>query len=203
MLELMHFHLRPEFHQFYDRDLMIYSESAAKMSAPTELKDSFTVAQILGLDHCCSVCQGILQVIDQDYFADCMAQRVKREDFEFESFKFSVHAPLSSTFRYFMITIRLLHRNIATAAEIAKDPEYTEEDRAQLTAMLKSDNPIELKTVIKWVLAPLLARKLNCSSNLNEDFNILMTFANEGDDQELVDSYYTSSNHSENLLTKS
>lgn len=45
---------------------------------------------------------------------------------------------------------------------------------------------IELKTVVKWVDAPLMAKKLNCSSAVNEDFNILMTFENEEDDQELV-----------------
>ena len=35
-------------------------------------------------------------------------------------------------------------------------------------------------------MAPLLAKKLNCSSAVNEDFNILMTFENENDDQSLV-----------------
>ncbi len=45
---------------------------------------------------------------------------------------------------------------------------------------------IELKTVVKWVLAPLVAKRLNCSSNLNEDFSILLQFSNEADDEQLV-----------------
>ncbi len=93
---------------------------------------------------------------------------------------------------------RLFHRNIATAVEVTNDPQYTEQERNEILTTIKNENIIELKTVIKWVLAPLLAKKLNCSSNLNEDFNILMTFSNEGDDQELVIFVYTSSNLSVN-----
>ena len=52
---------------------------------------------------------------------------------------------------------------------------------------------IELKTVVKWVLAPLVAKQLNCSSNLNEDFSILLQFANEADDEQLVGQPYRSS----------
>ncbi len=101
MLDLMFFHLKPDLHKYYDKDLMIYSESSSKMVAPVDYKDSFTIAEILGLDHCCSICQGILQVIDQEYFVESLTRRIKRENFEFESFKFNVHSPLSSSFRYY------------------------------------------------------------------------------------------------------
>lgn len=98
----MHFHLNPDLWKFYDRDLMIYSEKShgTLMQAPPELKDSFCLGEILGANHCCSVCQGILQIIDQNYFVDSLTTRINKEGFEFESFKFNVHSPLSSTFRY-------------------------------------------------------------------------------------------------------
>ena len=80
---------------------MIYlnHELHQHMQAPKELKEVFTVGEILGLDCCCSVCQGILQIIDQDYFVDSMRQKIQKAGFEFESFKFNVHAPVSSSFR--------------------------------------------------------------------------------------------------------
>lgn len=87
-----------------------------------------------------------------------------------------------------------------------KDESYTEEERAELLTMLKvgffHENPaiIELKTAVKWILAPLIAKKLDCSSNVNDDFNILMTFENEDDDQSLVEYHLSSSCHSKKSL---
>lgn len=44
---------------------------------------------------------------------------------------------------------------------------------------------VDIKAVIKWVLAPLLAKALDCKSNVNEDFCIMLNFWNYSDTMEV------------------
>lgn len=101
MKDLMHFHLPDELKIDYNSDLMIVSNELkeAAFKAPATLERTYVIDQLLDKKCCCSVCQGILQVTDNDTFVDNICKHVKDEGFEFESFKFNVHAPLSSTFR--------------------------------------------------------------------------------------------------------
>jgi hypothetical protein len=48
-----------------------------------------------------------------------------------------------------------------------------------------SSDILEIKIVIKWIMAPLLAALLNCPSNLNEDFIINLNFDNTLDEKQL------------------
>merc|ERR1740139_1121899 len=44
---------------------------------------------------------------------------------------------------------------------------------------------IDIKVVIKWILAPLIAKELNCKSNVTDDFVININFWNFSDTMEV------------------
>lgn len=55
--------------------------------------------------------------------------------------------------------------------------------------LIKGFRPLDLKTVIKWVLAPLISTKLNCSSNSSDDFLINLFFSNDEDNLQVFEPF--------------
>ena len=108
----MKFHLGGELKEFYNKDLMILikednnsmiieEENNEQDHKDKKIKDPvLKIGDFLPLKHCCSICQGILQIVDREDFVNSISEKTKSEGFEFESFKFNVSSPLSTNFRY-------------------------------------------------------------------------------------------------------
>lgn len=102
MKDFVHFHLPEGIRDDYNTELLIVSHQFkdASFKNPDSLERTYCIENLLDKNHCCSVCQGILQITDNDKFVSNICHHVKEDAFEFESFKFNVHAPLSTNFRY-------------------------------------------------------------------------------------------------------
>lgn len=102
MEELMMFHLAEEHRQYYNKDLMIFTRNAEHLLLQNGVvwENNLGLSKLIDLVHCCSVCQGMLQVIDSEPVINHICEKVVNDGFEFDSFKFNVHSPLSTNFRY-------------------------------------------------------------------------------------------------------
>ena len=102
MEELMRFHLDEEHRGYYNKELMIYTMNTDNPQLHREAvwDNCLGLSKLIDLLHCCSVCQGMLQVVDSEPVVKHICDKAITESFEFDSFKFNVHSPLSTNFRY-------------------------------------------------------------------------------------------------------
>ncbi len=138
MEELMKFHLDSGLRQHYNKELMIFTTAteALHLHRGAVWENSLGLGKLIDLAHCCSVCQGMLQVVDSEPIVNHMSERVVSEGFEFDSFKFNVHSPLSTNFRYDSLN-RLFHRTVVEQERIENDKEIDPDLKAELIAVLK------------------------------------------------------------------
>jgi len=122
----------------------------------------------------CATCLGILQKADNhDHVAD-VAKRVVNEGFEFKSFKFTIRIPLATG-------IRLAQMMYFVQKEIQNEEKYKEEQEQQEIKKffdLKENATIDIKTAVKWVLAPNLATHLNVAPIADDRFIINLQYKN-------------------------
>lgn len=159
----------------YDHSMMIKTYQACPESLallPNEkVQGEKEIFEVLGNSNLCTSCLGTMQLIDTPKFLDSITESVEKGGYDFDQFKFNIRTPLS-------INIRTLHKEILGLrfSEIADN---------ELNEILKS-HQLDVKTVLKWIMAPLLAQRLNVKSSPHcNDFCINVNFWNYSDTFEI------------------
>jgi len=119
MAEHIQIHLDQCLFSSYNKDYMISTSSIDSTFAGADFGDKIIdidINAVLPVEHSCSICLGILQVIDSPPIVSHIADTLRTEGYEFESFKFTVTTPLSCS-------LREQHRYLAETNGQGKDEE--------------------------------------------------------------------------------
>lgn len=81
----------------------------------------FQFSSLLKKEHQCTICTGILQYCDKPETLKFIADQVKQNEYEFDSFKFSVKVPLSTNLREFHAS--LVQNNFKDDSEVTENGE--------------------------------------------------------------------------------
>jgi len=129
----------------------------------------------------CLLCLGILQKVDRPEYVQKLAEDVIDSKYEFETFKLTIKQPLSPYIRYAHMAHYLKYQ-------------FEEVQKVEDVDSLKQyfnpkDALLDIKTVMKWILAPLLREKLNCSAKQDERFTINIDVLNDEEDREQFNAF--------------
>ena len=83
-----------------------------------------------------------MQILDKPDFLKIITDKLKQEEYDFESFKFNVKIPLG-------ISVRCWHKTILNSQEIIDDEILGNDIKSIL-----NHTDVDMKAVIKWTLAP-------------------------------------------------
>lgn len=139
--------------------LMLFRESALALYRIldfTPVLASMGHAAPTGL---CTVCRGVLQHCNDHLEKLCL--QVQHEGFEFTDFKITFSISIIAYLKRLLI--------IAIAEEeLGKSFKYTQQ---------KDRSVIDFKEIYKWIMSPLIAKRLNVPANLDGTFLIHVSFA--------------------------
>lgn len=113
-----------------------------------------------------------MQILDHPDHLKMITDEITEQGYDFESFKLNVKTPLG-------LSVRGFHKSILASKEFE-----TAENSVELSEIIAA-REIEPKTLVKWILAPLLANLLDRKSNLNDDFCVNLNFWNYSDTMEV------------------
>jgi hypothetical protein len=115
-----------------------------------------------------------MQILDSKDLLNRLVNKVKESDYEYNTFKFFVKVPLSIAIRQRYIMCLLENHIKQTHPQAARE----------MMAFFESTKEgVDIKTTIKWIMAPLIAERLQVRSNLNDSFIMNLDFENALDEQ--------------------
>lgn len=139
--------------------LMLFRES----SLPAyRITDFAPILRELGhepLTGLCTICRGVLQRCNEHLEEVCA--KVAGEGFEFTDFKITFSISIIAYLKRLLIISQ-------TTEELGKPFKYSQG---------KDRSVIDFKEIYKWIMSPLIARRLNVPANLDGKFLIHVSFA--------------------------
>lgn len=112
----------------------------------------------------CPLCLGILQDLCEKQFIHKMAEELKSENYEFNSYAFTISLPLELLIRQHMFLLYL------------RESKGLKVDKNEL---------VDIKDVFKWVCGPMMSSELNVPFRLQSPFELHMAFHNEETESEV------------------
>jgi len=107
-----------------------------------------------GASGVCRACIGILQEVDTKDSIERLITQLKADDYEFRLFVFQIKLPLS-------ISVRFVHILYCFELQVGLLPAELKE----LAALLEwKPGHVDVKAVVKWVLAPIISERLNAKA---------------------------------------
>ncbi|CDW74628.1 trna pseudouridine synthase pus10 [Stylonychia lemnae] len=118
----------------------------------------------------CKICLGVNQYCDLDDRIDILVQKIKEQKFEFRDFKITFSISIVAYIN------KMIYISDAEDKLGIRFPFSTKE---------YNRNSLDFKEVYKWIVSPILVRKLDVSANLDGSFLINVNFCNR--DQNALD----------------